>query len=133
MTLGLPTNQADWPTFRWTPVQSASGPVDPNGIPYDLTSSATVKRKADVQVPCAIRYSAGQVSDTPLGEFDTTKPVLTILDTDYAQVVGADKVLLGGTVYQVSFVAPPEALYDLGVYTVYLEADSTGDHKLTRT
>ncbi len=96
------------------------------------STPASVTSKPDVQIDCAVRYTKAQVGDTPVGEFDIDHPVLTILDEDYLKVRGADRVLLGGTVYRVDYVAPPEALFDLGVYTVYLVSDTVGDHKLTR-
>lgn len=133
MMIGLASNPQDRVTFRWSVVQTAAGPSDPSGIPYDLGSTpASVTSHPDVQVPCGVRYTAGQIQDTPLGEFDTSRPVLTLMDVDYDSVRGADKVVIGGTVFSVSFVAPPESLYDLTVWTIYLESDETGDHKLTR-
>lgn len=134
MLIGAPPNPADGVTFRWSTQQTAAGPTDPTGVPYDFTSTpASVVTQPDVQVPCSVRYTAGQYAETPLGDFDTTRPVLTLMDVDYLAVQGADKVLIGGQVYSIAYVAPPEGLYDLTVWTIYLEADSTSDHKLTRS
>lgn len=124
MTMGLPNTVADRATFQWT-VGHTYAVHDPSGNPYDLSATpATTTTHADVQIPVAIEFTARPASerDTPIGQFDATQAILYALDEDYAQVAGADQVLLGQNVYKVSFVAPPMGLFDVDVYAIYTVA-----------
>lgn len=131
MTMGQPTNVPDQVTFRWSPTKTGTGPSDPGGVPYDLTQPATiVNPHPDVVVPCAVRFTPGAIEDTPIGEMDPTKMVLTLLDVDFAQVIGADTVLYGQHPYSVDFVAPPLGLFQVTVYEIYCRSIGVGPHAI---
>lgn len=127
MTMGLPSegNQATpsslAATFRWDKQQTFDN-VDPSGTPYDLTvSPVTDTTPADVQIPVAVEFSARPAGslDTNLGEFDSSRAILTILDEHWVQVQGADQVLLGENVYDIQFTGPPIGLFEVTVFQVY--------------
>lgn len=125
MTMGLPGTTADRATFQWTS-RSTYTRQDLDHNPYSwVAPPVTTTSHADVLIPVAWEFSARPTSSqqTDVGEFDATRVVITILDVDYALIVGADKVLLGGNAYEISFVAPPVGLFDVTVYTMYAVAE----------
>jgi hypothetical protein len=121
MLMGMPNAVQERATFRWDPAKSY--PVaDPAGNPYDLTSApTTTTTHADVQVPVAVEFSARPAGsmDTVMGEFDTSRVIITVLDEDYEQIVGADLVIMGGNTYDIQFVGPPIGLFEVTVYQLY--------------
>jgi hypothetical protein len=124
MNMGLPNKSADKATFRWTTVKDYTH-EDSGGVPFDLTSAPTaVQSHVDVQVPVAWAFHArpSQSVSTEAGEFDNTRVEITILDEEYAQVQGADLVLLGGNTYEIEFVSPPQGLFEVDVFTIYAAA-----------
>jgi hypothetical protein len=124
MNMGLPNTVSERATFRWTPDYTYST-SDPGGTPYDLESTPTATdAPEDVQIDCAVEFvsKANASGGTALGPFDVTRAVITILDTDYSSVAGADQVLLGENTYKVDFVAPPMGLFEVTIYQVYCTA-----------
>ena len=124
MTMGLPSETQDRATFRWNKERTFNT-VDPAGTPYDLTAAPlTDTTPDDVLIPCAVEFSARPAGslDTTVGEFDTSRVVITVLDEHYPQVEGADGVLLGQNTYEIQFVAPPIGLFEVTVYQVYAVA-----------
>lgn len=124
MTMGLPDSTADRATFKWTPVKTYAN-SDTGGRPYNLTeTAASTTSHSDVQIPVAWQFASrqGQEEQTSLGQFDTSRVVLTILDEDYTKVTGADHVVMGGNTYDIDFVAPPIGLFEVTVYELYCRA-----------
>lgn len=124
MVMGLPNTVSERATFRWTPEYTYST-SDPGGTPYDLEAIPTAtEAPEDVQVDCAVEFvsRANASGGTALGPFDVARAVITVLDTDYASIVGADQVLLGGDEYKVDFVAPPMGLFEVTIYQIYCSA-----------
>lgn len=124
MTMAAPNATADRATFRWSPVKTF-GTEDPGHNPYSWTATpSSTTTHADVQVPVAVEFSAPRLAskETPLGEFDTARAIITVLDVDYDLIVGADLILLGQNTYEIQFVAPPIGLFDVTVYQIYADA-----------
>lgn len=125
MRMGLPESVNERATFRWS-TEKTYGNADPSGQPYSWsTAPSDVESHPDVQIDVAVefqRYSSGE-GNTSVGQFQTTSVVLTVLDEDYALIEGADKVLLGGNVYTIEYVAPPFGLFEVTVYQIYLRAE----------
>lgn len=124
MVMGLPPTESDRATFIWDRVTDFAV-KDPKGRPYNWTASPTVEETHDeVQIACAVEFAArpaGSV-DTTLGQFDISRAVITILDEDYEEIVGATHVKLGGNLYLIDFVAPPLGLFEVQVYQLYASA-----------
>lgn len=121
MTMGLPDAEQERATFRWHKQQTFNT-VDPAGQPYDLTASpATDTTPEDVQIPCAVEFSARPAGslETTLGEFDTSRAIITVLDEHIASIEGADEVLLGGNTYDIQFMGPPIGLFEVTVYQLF--------------
>lgn len=124
MNMGLPVDPAERATFRWHKQQTFNT-VDPTGTPYDLTASpVTDTTPNDVQIPVAVEFSARPAGslETSIGEFDTSRVIITVLDEHYPSIEGADEVILGGNTYDVNFVAPPVGLFECTIYTLYAVA-----------
>ena len=122
MVMGLPNTTAEKPTFKWTMVRDYLVD-DPADKPYDWTATPTVtETHVDVQVPCAVEFAAKGSGSNAIGEFDTSRVILTLLDEDYDEVRGADQVIIGGNTYGVDFVGPPMGLFEVTVYQVYCSA-----------
>lgn len=124
MNMALPNAASERATFRWRTEKTFSK-EDSAHRPYDWTSSAvTTDSHPDVQVACAVEFSARTTlaGQTAMGHFDSSRAVITLLDEDYVQVEGADEVLLGENTYVVDFVAPPIGLFDVTIYQMYCSA-----------
>ena len=124
MKMGSPTKTEEKVTFKWTTVTTYAK-ADSAGKAWkkDAAVVSTVTH-ADVLVDCAVEFLARTTlsSGTPVGHFDTPRVIITLLDVDFALVDGADHVSLGGNDYKIDFVAPPVALFDVDVYSVYASA-----------
>lgn len=121
MIMGTANPTTEKPTFRWNPSKTYTI-QDPGGQPYDFTSApVTTVAPADVQVPVAVEFSARPAGslETSIGEFDTSRVIITVLDEDYALIKGADEVLLGGNTYDIQFVGPPIGLFEVTVYQIF--------------
>lgn len=125
MSMGLPEEESERITFRWRVERTYSNP-DPTGRPFSFSEEPeTVDEHDDVQVPAAVRFSSratGGIAGTGLGEIDTPRVEVTLLDVDYALVETADIIVFDGSEYEINFVKPPDGLFDVTVYTLYATA-----------
>jgi hypothetical protein len=124
MNMGLPNATSERATFKWSTVRTFAT-ADPAGSPYDFSSTPTASvTHADVLIPVAVEFSARPAGsrDTAVGQFDSSRAVLTVLDEDYALVAGADLVLLGQNTYEIQFVGPPVGLFDVTIYQLFCDA-----------
>lgn len=123
MRMGAPNHQARRCTFRWSP-QRTWAQADDGGRPYHWgTPPSSETTRPDVVLnEVAVELGGGSEHGTGAGVLDVARATLTILDEDWDRVEGADTVLLGGNTYTVTFVEPPQGLFDVDVYTVHLEA-----------
>lgn len=116
MRMGLPTNVADQATFVWEAVKTYAND-DPNANPYNLAQAPTTSSQhANVRVDVAVEMLGNDLTDTSVGQINNQHARITVLDEDYAQIVGATKVLLGQNTYEINFVSPPIGLFEVTVY-----------------
>jgi hypothetical protein len=125
MTLALPNNVQDQPTFRWV-VEPTYNQPDPAGQPYywgatPITDTAI----PDLQVTCAVDLSGSPTSSvgTDAGEFTEITARITLLDTDYQTLLAhagrpPDIVLLGRSTYEVDYIPMNIALFDVDVWEI---------------
>jgi hypothetical protein len=121
MVMGMPNSIDKQVTFKWSP-DTTYNSIDTAGVPYDATDvPVTTETHADVIVPVAFEFAARPAGslETSMGEFDTSRIVITILDTDWEEVVGADQIQIDEATYDIQFVAPPFALFDVDVYQIF--------------
>lgn len=124
MEMGLPQDPSERITFRWTPDKTYDD-SDSGGNPWswDVVPVVTDER-ADVQVPAAVEFAArpaGSV-DTALGQFDTSRVTVTLLDEEFEKIRGADLMVIDANIYDIAFVGPPIGLFDVTVYQLFGEA-----------
>lgn len=122
MEMGLPNAEEERLTFRWKTVKTFNAQSDRSGVPFDLNATpATVTAKDDVQVPGAVEMTRIAPDGTPIGQFDHPYAKITLLDIHWNPIKDPrpDEVLLGGNVYDISFVAPPFGLGEVTVYELY--------------
>lgn len=135
MLMGLPEDPAERLTFYWRRQREFS-PDDPAGNPYDWTSPPVSDQPGNpvlpddgedqgLSVPYALEFSARPAgsSNTVFGEIDTTRAVVTMLETDYQRVATADYAVIGDSRYRIQFDAPPQGLFAVTIWTIYLEAE----------
>lgn len=131
MGMGMPDNPAERLTWHWNPVDTYTT-ADPANEPYDWTEVPTTEvpgsaanPTGSAQVDYAVQFIPGRSAmgdQTPLGEFDPTRIVVTLLDVDYQIIKDADYATMANTTYDIDFSAPPEGLFEVTVYTIYLRA-----------
>jgi hypothetical protein len=123
MRMGSPQSIPDRVTFRWKTKKNFATKTDLKGKPYDLAATATIPEdaKPDVQVDCAVEIEDRNASGTPIGQFNTPKATITVLDEDYALIEGAQEVLIGGNTYSINYTEPV-GLFSVTVYTIHCTA-----------
>lgn len=127
MRMGAPEETTERVTFRWT-TEKTFDTADASGDPFSWTAAAdTTDAPDDVQVDVAVDFNKPNSTDgTSVAEFNTTSAVLTLLDVDYEQIFSdgrrADQVIIDDDRYDIAFVAPPYALFDVTVYDLYIKS-----------
>lgn len=142
MLLGLPEDEAERPIFLF-PRERTYDVRDDGGQPFDWSETpatdtdtepgeprqVTCGTGAD-QVVCAYEAGGGrggtQPTETVVGNFDTLRMVITMLDVDRRKVVGFDRVIIGRSTYQYSVEEASVGLYDVTVYQLVVTAEDLG-------
>lgn len=125
MLMGMPQTVSERVVFRWTD-NNTYDHTDAEGRPLNWYSSpVSTSSHPDVEIPVALDFAPNrsQAGSTVVGSFDNPKAVLTVLDVDYDLVKGADKVIIDDSTYDVEYVGPPEGLFGVTVYSVYIRAN----------
>jgi len=124
MSMGSPNDSVDKATFVWR-TKDGFASADNSGDPWDWSDTPVVDNSVENvtldNVAVEFRSGLGDLTARAVGQFDNPGATLTLLDTDYAQVVGADEVILGGNTYVVDYVTQV-ALFDVDVYQVFCTA-----------
>lgn len=136
MLMGMPQDVDEQLTWVWKRDVTYS-PDDPAGNPYDWTSTPVTNEPANpdladpgddlpqtLVVPYALEFAPGASgsSSTTLGQIDTSRATVTVMDSDYERVMTADYAVIGDTRYRIQFDAPPLGLFGVTVWQVFLEA-----------
>lgn len=133
MQLGLPNTQSERVTFfwdtekSWTVADTRDKPYDWTVAPATTTSASPIP--ASLTVPVAFEFLDAKASsgDTTIGEFDSPRMKLTILDDEYADITDQnlglpDGFTVDGNTYLIEYWAPPQGLFDVTVYSCYAVA-----------
>lgn len=124
MTMGSPTSEVARATFVWKTKDDFAS-ADNTGSPWDWADTPTVDNSIEnvTLTNVAVEYSPalGDLTARSAGQFDNPGATLTLLDEEYAQVVGADEVLLGGNTYVIDYVTQV-ALFEVDVYQIFCTA-----------
>lgn len=124
MRMGAPQDTNERATFIWTTTKTYSR-ADSGGKPWTKDASVQTTSAHDpVQIDVAVEFvpRSTLAGGTPVGNFETPRAIITVLDEDYALIEGADKVLLGENTYNIDFVAPPIGLFEVTVYQLHCSA-----------
>lgn len=136
MAMGMPEDQEMRPIFLF-PREQTFDNVDKAGVPWDYSEAPLTDTGEDEEhavrcgtgadeVLCAWEAGGGrggtQSNETPFGDFDALRLVLTILDVDYAKIAGFDRVLMSGNEYRYQFEEPQIGLFDVTIYQVVVGA-----------
>jgi len=125
LEMAAPNATADKAIFKWESVRTfdSNTPVDSSGTPFMMQAEvASVSTHEDVQINVAVELVEKAPYGSALGQIDSPRVVLTVLDEDYALIVGANKVLLGANQYEIDFWAPPIGLFGVDIHTAYAHA-----------
>jgi len=118
MIMGLNSQSQLKPTFYFqsSSTYPAGTHLDGDGKPIDARIQATVTSPDPVQVPAAVEFVGDSSNDEDLtGTYRQTRVLLTLLDTDYAQVDDAIEVDIDAHRYVINDVHTV-GLFDVNVY-----------------
>jgi hypothetical protein len=130
MQMGMPSNLAEQLKWHWKR-DTEYVPQDPTQNPYEWTQTPVVDLPGNPDEPdgerivdYAIEFSARPAGsqETVFGQFDTSRAIVTLLDTDYAIIRSADYCSIDGAIYDIDFSAPPLGMFEVTVYQVFLTA-----------
>ncbi len=128
MLMGMPTDVSKRLTWHWKrEVEFAKQSASKK--PYDWTATPTVDLPGNTSVSgdklvvdYALEFATGTGDETPLGRFDSTRAVVTLLDEDYEKVKTADYATVDDSTYDIVYTAPPMGLFEVTVWEVHLQA-----------
>ncbi len=128
MGIGTPARPAERVTFVFADTTANTAPADDEGVPFDPRATPTVTAGNRQSVLCAVEYldTVGTVVD--LGVVVPSQLRLTLLDAQYQQIKGFDRVEIGsgiGTpdVYHYRRTEPPIGMVTETVWTIYCRAE----------
>lgn len=124
MIMGTPNAVEDRATFEWD-VERTFEVADARSNPYSWDADPETEESTEpVQVPVVVDFASsyGVSGGTSMADFDATRATVMLLDEDYAKVVGAKRILLGGATYDIDYWAPPQGLFEVTIHTAYCTA-----------
>lgn len=124
MQMGLPNDESERATFRFLGSKSYEA-EDSAGHPFNwLAEPVDQTEDRDVQVPVAVQFEARPATsmDTGIGQFDSPRGTVTVLDVHFQQVKGADLMLFDGNKWTIEYWLPPIGLFDVTIYQAIVTA-----------
>ncbi len=130
MQLGMPGTESERATFYWDSEKTYTS-ADTRANPYDWTSSPTATTSApdlptSLSVPVAIEFLDAKAAsgDTRIGNFDSPRLKVTILDDEYVEITDQnlglpDGMVIDGNTYLIEYWAPPTGLFGVTIYLCY--------------
>ena len=133
MQMGAPLQEELRPTFvfasagvsYWRGEDEVLNPrVDRDGSPLDPEIEERQVPPRRIQVDCAVEVERGALAgETPVGNFQQTRLVVTLLEEQYAQVKGCASCEYNGDNYLYAFEPDNFGLFDAGVHTLIFNAE----------
>jgi len=121
MNMGTPKEVEERVTFVWEAKKDYLA-EDGKGVPFKLDDAGTlVTPERTAQIPLALEFINRSTlsGGTGLEAFDTPRVVLTVMDTEFPQIQGADYMIIDGDHYDIKFEAPPVGLFNVTVHTIH--------------
>lgn len=111
------------PTY-WKNGNPVNSPrVDRDGNPLDAEIERRDPVPEEIQVDCAWEIVGGGGDDeTPVGAFQQTRLVVTLLEEQYQEIVGCQAVRYNGDDYLYAYEPDNYGLFDAGVHTLIFTA-----------
>lgn len=101
--------------------------VDQAGVPFDPDVHVQRVTPDPVRVTCSVEYydAMGQqaLQAGELGIVATSRVKVLLLDEEYEQVKGADRVVIDGDTYWYRRTQPPSGLFDVGIYEMWFHSE----------
>lgn len=126
MRVGMPPEQANQPVFYMPSVETATKPTDSEGVPFDPTYRPTYQPRTSVRVTCSVEYIDGDGKVSGFGIVSPTKVVLTLLDTEYAQVKGFEYVVISGIRFFYLRTETEKGLVSVGLWKIHCRSEDEG-------
>lgn len=125
MEMGLPNDPDDQPTFFFKrQKQWPSGTVlDQEGNALDPNVAPVYVNPAPVKVPCAVELETGTIEEISVGQFVSTRMIITLLDEHYDTVKNAIAVEHSGDRYKIRYERPKLGLFDVNVHQFVCTAE----------
>lgn len=130
MLMGMPPDPADQLTWHWRRTREYD-PQDRIKKPYDWTETPVVDQPGNPDEPdgtlivtYALEFQPRNYASggSVLGTFNTSRAVVTLLDTEYEKVKDADFCTIGTSAYEIDYAGPAMGLFAVAVHQVYLTA-----------
>jgi hypothetical protein len=101
--------------------------VDQAGVPFDPDVPVQRVTPDPVRLPCAVEYydATGQQAQRmgDLGIVSTSRVKVLLLDEEYEQVKGCDRVVIDGDTYWYRRTQPPSGLFDVGIFELWFHSE----------
>ena len=124
MDMGDPDADRDTVHFHWDEVRQYAI-ADSNNLPFDLDDPKTILEPAfSKQTLAALEFVSRSTlsGGTPVGQFDSHRVKITLLDTEYEEIKGFDWLDISGNKYDLDFVEPVIGLFGVSVYILHASA-----------
>lgn len=124
MQMANPNQSAEQPTFVWDEVKTFDT-ADSMGRPYAWDAApVTTVAHPPVKVDCVVEYVARVSREelTSVGEFTPSRAIVYVMADEYAQVEGANKILLSEATFLIKSVGNTISLFEFDMYPIYCEA-----------
>lgn len=138
MLMGLPDNEDLRPVFHFPRLRTFDR-TDAGGQPLDWSAAPVTDTDDDPgeprtvtcgededQIVCVWEAGGGrggtQSNETPFGDFDTERLVISLFEVDRAKIDGFVKVVIGTQDYTPQFELPPVSLYDMTLFQIVVQA-----------
>lgn len=94
--------------------------LDRDGRPLDPEVAVVEIPGVQVKADCAIAMESSQgiQGEGPVGQFPTTRAVVTLIDDQYAKVKGCREMIFDGDHYLFGYERDVVGLFAVGVYTL---------------
>lgn len=122
MQMAAPTDASRQATFIFPATTVSDAPTDSSGVPF--APGVTVARTAPdpVKVPVGIEFQRGIGAFTSVGSMEADRVIVTLLDLDYAKVVGFEYMTWAGRKWKLRKELLESALGPVGVHQIECEA-----------
>lgn len=120
MTMGSPVD--DVPVFHFPDTSTSDTPAAADGVPFDPSTVEDITTGETVSVTCGIEYSDYAQVTTNIGVLTPSAVRISVLDTEYEQIKGCHKVVIGDNEYIYSHTMLPSVMFDVQIFDVIFRA-----------